>query len=104
MAAQDTATVEAGNPPVPAGFFWKPGVTYATLPYMKDRPKRKPANTASVDAFFRSVYDSLSRRVLEEVAADEPGVHADAQSERIEAATTPMARAPVSKRRPRSSR
>ncbi len=71
---------------------------------MKDRPKRKAANAASVDAFFRSVYDSLARRVLEEAAADEPGIHADAESEKIESAGTPLPRASVSKRRPRSSR
>lgn len=79
-------------------------MSYATLPYMKDRPKRKPANTASVDAFFRSVYDSLSRRVLEEAAADEPGIHADAESEKIESASASLPRPTVSKRRPRSSR
>lgn len=83
------------------------GVGYDTMPYMKDRPRRKSPKDASVDAFFRSVYDSLSRRVLEEAAAEAPGVHADAESEKIEAsAEAPPAGAAeaISKRRARSSR
>lgn len=80
-------------------------VSYATLPYMQDRPKRKSPNDASVDAFFRSVYDSLSRKVLEEAAEDAPAIHADSESARIAAdAPDGLPARSVSKRRPRSSR
>jgi hypothetical protein len=53
-----------------------------TLHYMSDRPKRRPAATSDVDTFFRSVYDSLAKRVLEEAAESAPAIHADAASER----------------------
>ena len=71
---------------------------------MHDRPKRKPANDATVQAFFRSVYDTLSLKVLEDSAEDSPGLHADAESERIESANPAAIPHSVSKRRPRSSR
>lgn len=69
---------------------------------MRDgRPHRK--STGSVDEFFRSVYDSLSVKVLAEAAAAAPPVSAaeddlDALEAQIEQAALPKRRAPEKKR------
>ena len=69
---------------------------------MKDRrPPRK--STGSVDEFFRSVYDSLSVKVLAEAAANAPpssdaDADLDALEAQIEQAALPKARAPEKKR------
>jgi hypothetical protein len=73
-----------------------------TLRYMKDR-KSPPKSTGSVDEFFRSVYDSLSVKVLAEAAASAPPSSAadddlEALEAQIEQAALPKARSPEKKR------
>ena len=76
---------------------------------MKDRkpPARKPKG--SVDEFFRSVYDSLSVKVLAEAVASAPptddeleAIEANLESLNLPAAPIP-ALAPEQKKRARSS-
>jgi len=74
---------------------------------MKDRKPPRPKG--SVDEFFRSVYDSLSVKVLAEAVASAPptddeleAIEANLESLNLPAAPIP-ARAPEQKKRARSS-
>ena len=68
---------------------------------MKDRRSSRPS-AGSVDEFFRSVYDSLSVKVLAESAANSPPVAGDDDLDileaQIEQAALPKTRAAEKKR------